>query len=486
MFATTLITNVDVFDGMNEKLIEKADVLVKGKLKKIISAKMIEASDGLTFLSKSFRIRIMNRWKSSFKSTEVASPTNPQQTISDEAFELTCQFVIQMTTQAHCYGVSSYRLESYFAALPPQILGIHIEIYATPTYVNFVFWRPTDTQQSHFSIRLPVADYNLTKLAALGEMMNQIKEGQISVAEGTARLKQIDILPLPYKNQVVAIGYGLCGASIAVLLSASWGDVVAAALLSLAVFMVLLWGARFPRLANGLEVLAALVASLLANIIALLFPGSNPFTVAVCAVIVLVPGLALTQGMAELAAKSILSGMDHLVDGVLITVKLFVGALMGSVIINALWAVPPPVVPPDMPMGLKWLAVALLMLGLAFVFQIPDNYMGWAILAGIVAYAGVWLGNQFGTWQGSFFGALFLGIYTGLFTRRLHYPGSMVILPGIMILVPGVAAYFGLSTLGDSGVISGITDAWGVVVQISAIVTGLVVAMAIVPQENSL
>jgi uncharacterized membrane protein YjjB (DUF3815 family) len=123
---------------------------------------------------------------------------------------------------------------------------------------------------------------------------------------------------------------------------------------------------------------------------------------------------------------------------------------------------------------------------LAIVFQIQANYVGWAILAGIVAYAGVWLGSQFGTWQGSFLGAFLLGVYTGLFTKRLHYPGSIVILPGIMILVPGIAAYFGLGTLGDSGVISGIIAAWGVVVQISAIVAGLVVATAILPQEDSL
>jgi hypothetical protein len=36
---------------MSEKLIEKADVLVKGKLKETISTKKIEASGGLTFPS---------------------------------------------------------------------------------------------------------------------------------------------------------------------------------------------------------------------------------------------------------------------------------------------------------------------------------------------------------------------------------------------------------------------------------------------------
>jgi len=44
MSATTLITNVNVFDGMNEKLIEKANVLILDNKIKIISTKKIDAS----------------------------------------------------------------------------------------------------------------------------------------------------------------------------------------------------------------------------------------------------------------------------------------------------------------------------------------------------------------------------------------------------------------------------------------------------------
>lgn len=427
---------------------------------------------------------MVSRGKSFFKKPkEVESPTEPEQSMSDDEFEQTCQFIIQMAVQAHSYGVSSYRLETYLTALPSQILGIRGHIFATPAYINFVFWRPTDNQQHLFSVRLPAVDYNLTKLAALGELMDQIKEGQLSAAEGTTRLEQIDTLSPPYRNRVVAVGYGLCGASIAVLLSAAWSDVLLAAGLSLVVYIVVLWVGRFPRLADGLEVLAV---ALLANIIALLIPGSDPSTVSLCAVIVLVPGLALTQGVAELAAKSIISGMSNLIDAILITVKLFIGVAIGSAMVNLLRTVPPPATTADIPMGLKWLAVALLMLGLALVFQARADYVGWAILAGLVAYAGVWLGNRLGAWQGSFLGAVMLGVYTGLFTRRLRRPGSMVILPGIMILVPGIAAYFGLGTLDEYGVISGLVAAWGVVIQISAIVAGLVVASVLLPQEDSL
>lgn len=43
--STTLITNVNVFDGKNEKLIEKANVLVEGNKIKTVSTEKIEAGD---------------------------------------------------------------------------------------------------------------------------------------------------------------------------------------------------------------------------------------------------------------------------------------------------------------------------------------------------------------------------------------------------------------------------------------------------------
>ena len=284
----------------------------------------------------------------------------------------------------------------------------------------------------------------------------------------------------------MALGYALCGAGFAVLLSATWVDVFFAALLSLVVYAITLTAGRSQWVANRLNFTAAFAVSILANLLALLFPGSNAFTVSLCAVIVLVPGLALTLGIAELASKIVISGISRLVDGILVTFALVVGNALGSSMVNALWTVPPPVAAPDMPLWITFLSVIVLMLGLVFVFQVRQPDLGWVILAGGFAYVGMVIGGQFGNWQGSFLGALLLGLYASFFALRLHRPGSVVMLPGIMILVPGVAAYFGLNTLQTSGIIGALPAVWGVLVQIAAIIGGLYIAASILPQKAGL
>lgn len=424
-------------------------------------------------------------WKKLFE-PEQATQIASRQLESDADFEQACQFIVLLATEAYRYGVWALRVETYLKQLPAATVGLQGEIFIAPPFINFDFWRPAETQQHHFVARLPNVSYDLTKLVQISELMDQFQAGQVSIAEAIGHLKQISGLPAHNKPPVMAAGYALCGAGIAVLLAAAWRDVVLASVLSLVVFAVVLQAGRSQWLAVRLNLLAAFVASLLAYAVAILIPGTNPLTVTLSAVIVLVPGLSLTMGISDIAAKSVLSGLDRLIDGLLVTFALFIGSTVGASVVRALWNVPAPLPAPSIPLSVTWVFAMVLMTGLALIFQVRPQDMGWVLLAGGVAYGGQLLGSRFGDWQGPFFGALALGIYAGLLTLKLHRPTSVVMLPGIMILVPGIAAYFGLNTLQTSGIFGALPALWNVFIHIAAIIGGLFVAASLMPQKASL
>lgn len=419
--------------------------------------------------------------------TSVEPDDRPQPPMTEAEFEQASQFVILLATAAYRYGVSTDRLQSYLKYLPSSTLGgLRGEISVAPPFINLSFWRPTGTQQRAYMLRLPDVSYDLNKLAQIGQLMEHFENGEVAVAEGIARLKKIDALTSLYGMGAVTLGYALCGVSFGVLLSAAWFDALIGAILSLLVYAVVLQVSRSPRLVTGLELFAAMVAAVAANIIARFVPGSNPAIVAPCALVVLIPGLALTQGVNDLMVKSIVSGASRLVDGVVTTVKLFIGVTVGTGIVTSLFVVPPPVAAQAMPIPAKLIAVIGLMAGLSLVFQVRPQERLAVIGAGLLAYVGVLFGGLLGSWQGSYVGAVILGVFVALYSVRGHRPGSVVMLPGIMILVPGIAAYFGLSTLESSGLFSGLIAYWAVLIQIVAIVAGLVTAASLVPSKTSL
>ena len=403
-------------------------------------------------------------------------------TMTDEEFNQACQFMIELGTLGHRCGLASSYLES---SLPRYIesLGFSGYVLATPKWLNFIFWRPGDRQQQRYFVPLPAVNYNLAQLASVGHLLHQFRQGKLTIAESIDRLKQIDQQAPPYSSLMVGLGYVLAGLGFAVLLSAAWRDVALAGLLSLVVYGLVLQAGRWAWLASRLEIMAALVAAICAYGLALLvFPGSDAFTVTLCAVIIFIPGLALTLGMGEILAKSVLSGTSRLIDGIVITLKLYLGAALGALIVNAIHPIPAPATAPAMSAGVQWLSVLILIFGIGLVFQVRPRDLGWAVLAGALAYGGTKLGGQWGPWQGSFLGALFLGCYAYLFAWVRKEPTAVVWLPGIMILVPGAAAYLGINTLETSGVASGLAAFAGVMVQIGAIVGGIVTAAAIMPQ----
>ena len=421
---------------------------------------------------------------SSFKSL-ASPPSEPKHPIREDEFVPACQFVTQLVMQSNQYGTSLVRLHDFMSHLP-QLFGFYGVMLSASPFFFFEFWRLDDPDSKRMIVRQPAGSFDLAKLSAVGVLVNEMAGGKVSFADGSARLKEIDSNPLRYRESIVAAGYALCGAGFAVLLSVAWRDVGFAALLSLVVYVITVTADRSQWLANRLNLTAALAASLLANLLAVVFPGSNASVVALCAVIVLVPGLSLTLGTAELASKLTIPGINRLVDGILVTFALVVGVAVGSAAVRTLWSISAPAAAAARPLWITLPSVIVLMLGLALVFQVRRRDLGWVILAGGLAYLGVQIGDRFGDWAGAFLGALFLGIYAVLYTLRLRRPGSVVLLPGIMILVPGVAAYFGLNTLQENGIFGALPAVWGVVVQITAIIGGLFIAASVLPQKAGL
>ena len=160
--------------------------------------------------------------------------------------------------------------------------------------------------------------------------------------------------------------------------------------------------------------------------------------------------------------------------------------MIGTGIVSWFLAVPPAMEVADKADFWSWIAVAGLMIGLSMIFQVRRNDFVWTIAGGLIAYSGIVIGTQFGTWQGSFIGAMALGTFAYLYSWRSRRPSSIVMLTGIMILVPGAASYIGLYVGGTAELAQGVGAEWQAFVNAMAIVAGLIVPYTILPRHATL
>jgi uncharacterized membrane protein YjjB (DUF3815 family) len=135
----------------------------------------------------------------------------------------------------------------------------------------------------------------------------------------------------------------------------------------------------------------------------------------------------------------------------------------------------------------SWVAVAVLGVGLAMLFQVRPKDFAWVVAGCLLAWAGVVIGGKLlGSGPGDLLGALALGIFANVYALKMRRSASVILLPGLMVLAPGFASYLGLGTLQASGVDAGFVAEFKTFVTVVWIIGGLFLANTIIPPKSTL
>lgn len=356
------------------------------------------------------------------------------------------RFIIRLGKALHKFGTPAYRLEAHLQAVS-RLLGIEGYFLVSPTAMTFVLQHDEDQEYNHVA-RVNPGELDLGSLARTDELVEELMSGQRTLTEALERLEDIANKPNTYGTVLTLLAFGTSAGAFAMLMGTSWNDVLWSGLLGLMVYGLVYRAERSKRMAEMLEPLAAILCAIAACGIAQFDPNINLPVVILSGIIIFIPGLALTLGLAELAARDLISGTARIMDACMLLFKLYFGAILGMVIGRAIFGEATFIAPESLPRWAVWSAVPILSTALVVIFKARLKDSPWGILAGIVAFFSAMLGGIYlGESIGIFFGALAVGIYSNLYARWMKAPASIALLQGIVILVPGSKTYIGLNTL---------------------------------------
>jgi uncharacterized membrane protein YjjB (DUF3815 family) len=194
------------------------------------------------------------------------------------------------------------------------------------------------------------------------------------------------------------------------------------------------------------------------------------------AVVVLLPGFTLTQGVRELQTRNLLSGLAGLGAAAVTFLALVIGAVLGGGLGARLFG-PARVPPVDLPDGIYLLGAAALGLAAVVVLRAPrkeaPTVVGSALLAAAVSHA---VSRSLGSALGAFVGAVAIGLVAHLNARLRARPVWLVTIPGVLVLVPGSVGYRSLLDLVDRDVTTSIETGFVMILTAAGIVFGLLLA----------
>ncbi|MEM0910889.1 MAG: threonine/serine exporter family protein [Pseudomonadota bacterium] len=405
-----------------------------------------------------------------------------------EEFKQKRRFIVKLGKMLHRYGTPAFRLEAYLADVA-EYLDLRASFNSTPTSIIFVIWSDNHEEEYTHAARLAPGDIDLNSLACADALAMKLLAGELSLSQAERELERIDDLTSPYNRSFTACGFAMSTGAFAALMGAGAREIVISALLGALVYLWTFFAEKSKRVNLMLEPVASFSVAFFASVFShYFFNGLNVWLVILSSLIILVPGLSLTMGLAELSSRNLVSGTARVMDAVMQLFKLYFGAFIGIYLAISIYGEFYVADVIKLPEFIQWISVLALSLGLITVFKTRFQDVPYAISATFIAFAATKLSSAYlEQGLGAFVGAFVLGVYANLLTRISKKPSTIFALHGLIVLVPGSKTYIGLNAyISGTDFLPAEHVGPEIFLILMSLVAGLIFANAVAPTKKAL
>lgn len=419
-----------------------------------------------------------------------ASAMSSPAPLSAAKYSARINFVCELAERLHAYGTTSQRLEGAITSVAEK-LGLECEPWANPTGVILSFSdpeRPPGESDVTRVIRLAPGENDLYRLRETDRIAEEVLAGRMNLADAHSAMDALDVPPGPRARLMQVLGYGMCAMAVAGLLRLPWIEIMVAGVNGLLIGALVQAADLQPRLREGIDVVAAFLATAITVLVASLIAPVNQNTVIIASLIVLLPGMALTNAISELSSQHLISGAARFAGAVTTVLKLGIGTVMALYLADLGGLEPDVRAWRPQPAWVEWGAVALAACAFAILFRGHRRDYPVVMLAAASGYLiSRHVGLALGSPAGIFLAALVITVAGNAYARWMQQPGAVIRVPGIIMLVPGSASLRGLLTLvQQQDVGAGNIALLAALNILLALVAGLLIGNLLLPSRRNL
>ncbi|KAJ2383582.1 pheromone-regulated protein prm10, partial [Coemansia sp. RSA 2559] len=218
-------------------------------------------------------------------------------------------FLLVASRALIAFGAPLHRLEANLIAIALN-LDVEATFAALPGIILITFG-DEDTRSSETYVVRAASGYDMHRLGRTNRVIRRVLKSRITVGQGVRNLERILATPPIYPWWIMIADYVLCSFFICPLFwKGSWTDAGVSAMIGFIVGLLQLLAGRFANYANLFEISSAFIVSFIA---ALLQDYICFGPVSFSGVVMLLPGLALTTSIIEMASRNMISGTVRLV-----------------------------------------------------------------------------------------------------------------------------------------------------------------------------
>ncbi|TCQ07936.1 threonine/serine exporter family protein [Serpentinicella alkaliphila] len=223
-------------------------------------------------------------------------------------------------------GAETYRVEDTIVRMCTSRGFDYVESFVTPTGIFLSLNNKGDKPEDIITLvrRIKSRSINLNRVAKVNDFSRQFVSSDMSIEEAFNILKDIDKIK-PYPALIHAIFGGIASAFVTLLFGANIFEFMAAFITSIMVTFSIknLDKISFPPFLTNIS--GGCVATIFAIIFASLYPAIRIDMVVVGAIMVMVPGVAITNAVRDSISGDLISGLAKAAEAVIIATSIAFG-----------------------------------------------------------------------------------------------------------------------------------------------------------------
>ena len=240
-------------------------------------------------------------------------------------------------------------------------------------------------------------------------------------------------------NVITAFGFSL-------LFGGSLLDAALASVCGLVVGLINRWMGNWGANQFFRTIVAAFPMALLAYIFGALIPNVHSDIVIIGTLMLLVPGLLFTNAMRDIIYGDTNSGINRIVQVLLIAVAIALGAATAWNSVTAIWGVPSESISLSNGLLIECFASAVSGLGFAILFNIHGPGVWLCALGAMLSWVVYTVSGQLGSGDipAYFWAAVFASAYSETLARIRKYPAISYLVVSVIPLIPGAGVYYAM------------------------------------------
>ena len=341
-------------------------------------------------------------------------------------------------------GAETFRVEESIDRVLHSY-GVHGETFAIPNYL-MVSIRTEDGTPITRMRRIGHHGNDLDSVEKFSGLSRALCNRRPDPEEGLRWLDRVRSMRIAYPFIVQILGSFLGAAGFGLFFGGNWLDALSAGLCGILIGLVnrVLDQVRTNQFFKTIA--ASYLMALLAYAFGALGMSPNPDAATIGALMILVPGLLFTNAMRDIIYGDTNSGINRIVQVLLIAVAIALGTACAWNTAKLLWGAPVSAQSILYPIWAQCLFSFFSCIGFAILFNIHGPGVFVCALGGGITWLVYLLVREFGGGEilANFWAALAASVYSETMARVRKYPAISYLVVSIFPLLPGAGIYYSM------------------------------------------